>query len=1130
MMFEDAVAVTLEVQTRAGSPLALKRIGNRNVRRPAVEYLPAEKGGLAPGPPGACPPFSGACPHFSATVPAGCLISRSGYFRAFLAGLLVVSTVLTTFSCAEAADEGLDKYNVAVGLYKQSRWKQAAEQFRDFLKSFDKHEKSPLARLYLGLTLINNEDYKGAREELRKFADENRQNLNLGQARYRIGECSYLLDDLPAARTELEGFIRDYPNDPLREHALPYFGDTLLRLGDAAAALRMFDSAIESYPTGKLLEDARFGRARSLESLKRYDDAIRVYQEIATNKTGSRAADAQFHLGASFFERKQFADSVAAYTALIKDFPSSPLVPDARLNAGYGLFQSGQFGPAAQQFQQAAKDPAQQPTAGYWQGRSLKSGGDFAKALEALSSAATFASDKPMLESILYEQGLCERSLQHPAESRGYFERVLSKFPGGELADDSLHALIEMSIETGDLAGADQLLARFKKDFSQSLLKLPVELLTARMELARAGQKLRDKRPAEELNEQYDSAARRFEQVMNGSTIPKTQAQARYYLALTRQMQGNHDQALQLIAPLVEKVLTEPEKNEFTDGLVLQADSYYQTKKYDSAADSIATYISRFSTGRQMARALSLQALIAESRNETEVARSALQRLTTEFPDHPLARLTVQQMAKAAESRGDWVTAGRLYESAYESEKVPEQKAYALRDVAWCAYNRKEYATAAGIYARVVSEFPSQNPGLECRYYQADCLKRIDQLPAAIDVFRKIFESFPADKPVETGDENQLPVEYYYKAGLQVARLYDQAGQGAESDAAYETLLKRFPKPADLDRRLDDWAKMNYHWARTNDDQSRFERADSIWKRLVKEVPLSPLVNNARLSLAESDLLAGRFEEARATFEDLAESASSNDETKELALYQLLVLAVERQRWPDVRTTGKRLVAKFPESQYRYYAVYSEAESYLAATKPDEQDLRIAREKLEFLRDRMTDDAVSKSEWADRVWVLLAEVNFREKKYQDVVTIAEDLKHRKPQSPFIYQTEEIVGRSYKQIPKFDEARAAFQRVLKDPVAYRTETAAKAQFLIGETWFLQQKWDAAATEYQFVYSNYKFPEWQAAALVSAGKCDEEQNEWKFAVETYKRVIKEFPGTIVIDEAKRRLEAAQKRVDR
>ena len=49
-----------------------------------------------------------------------------------------------------------------------------------------------------------------------------------------------------------------------------------------------------------------------------------------------------------------------------------------------------------------------------------------------------------------------QSNLQRPNEARPLFEQVITRFPKGELADDSAYALIEMSIETGDLAFAEQ--------------------------------------------------------------------------------------------------------------------------------------------------------------------------------------------------------------------------------------------------------------------------------------------------------------------------------------------------------------------------------------------------------------------------------------------------------------------------------------------------------------------------------------------------------------------------------------------------------------------------------------------------------------------------------------------------
>ena len=47
----------------------------------------------------------------------------------------------------------------------------------------------------------------------------------------------------------------------------------------------------------------------------------------------------------------------------------------------------------------------------------------------------------------------------------------------------------------------------------------------------------------------------------------------------------------------------------------------------------------------------------------------------------------------------------------------------------------------------------------------------------------------------------------------------------------------------------------------------------------------------------------------------------------------------------------------------------------------------------------------------------------------------------------------------------------------------------AQWMIGESFFHQEKYAEALAEYLRVDDRYPFPRWQAAALLQAGKCHE-----------------------------------------
>jgi TolA-binding protein len=223
---------------------------------------------------------------------------------------------------------------------------------------------------------------------------------------------------------------------------------------------------------------------------------------------------------------------------------------------------------------------------------------------------------------------------------------------------------------------------------------------------------------------------------------------------------------------------------------------------------------------------------------------------------------------------------------------------------------------------------------------------------------------------------------------------------------------------------------------------------------------------------------------------------------------------------------SQRFVKEFPNSTHLPYAQYSEAEAILTSQKADANELAAAKQTLEAVM-KATPPDLPKDAFQGRAWVLSAEIAYREKKYDEIVRLAADLKKSQPKSVFGYQLEELVGRSHKQQADFPAARAAFNKVLADPQAFRTPTAAKSQFLIAETYFLEEKWEDAFLNYQKVYTSYDLPDWQAPALLQSGKCLEQLKEWKDAVKSYEQLIEEFPKSDQVNEARQRLDAAKKK---
>jgi len=1019
------------------------------------------------------------------------------------------------------ADAAADKYNLAVGLYKQSRWALAAQRFDGFLKDHPQHEKAPLATFYLGLAYVNQEEYKAARDTLRSFIKAYPTNMNLPQARYRVAECSYLLDDFPAAQPELQDFIAQHPQDPLVERALPYLGDVQLRQNQAAAALVTFDKALKDFPKGALVDDARFGRARALEGLQKPAEAIEQYRELAANKEGPRAAEALFQIAARQFDAQQFAEAAGSYRELIQTFPKSGLLPSARLNAGYALYQGGKFAEAADQFAAAQQDPASFVTAGYWRGLSLKSQGDVKQAAVVLAAVAKEAGDIPLAESIHFQRAICARQLGDAPGAQALFTQGTDKWPQGEFADDSLHAAAELALDAGDLATANQLLTRFAKDYSGSGLRLHYDLLMGRVDLATASAAVKAQQPVEQINEQYRLASERFDKILKESTVPRTQLLARYYLGLTRQLQNQHDETLKVLAPLIEVVQTDGAKSEFGDALLVLAESQLALKQFEPAQISAEKYLTLFPQGRQVPRALFVVSISAAQRKDVAASNAAVDRLIKDFRTHPLTPVTVLQLAELAESQQDWPVSGARYTALIPLSEGTDNQAFALRGLAWSLFKQKQYAAAADNFDKVVKQFPKHKLNSECAYYRAEALREAGQGEQAVAGYVDVFQRFGPPAPAAPGSEQEAPLLYAYRAGLQRARTLRQLKQVAPADEAYTALLEKFPQPLQLDRLLDEWALMNY-------EAERYAQADEIFARLIAQTPNSELADNARLSLAESDLVNDKLESAQQAFEGLLAAEASDADVKERSLYQLIVLAVDQQRWADVGTLSDRLAKSFPESPHLAYARYGLAEAVVNAAKATEAEVAAAKQQLDAVM-ASAPEKFAKDSFLGRVWVLAAELTNREKRYEDVFKLTEQFKQAHADSIFIYQLEEIVGRSYKQQADFPQARAAFERVIADPLAFRTATAAKSQFLIAETHFLEMKWEEAFLEYQKVYTSYDLPEWQAAALLQSAKCDEQLKQWKEAAATYSQLIEEFPQSEHIPDAQQRLDVARKKAN-
>ncbi len=999
------------------------------------------------------------------------------------------------------ADQAADEYAAAVGFYKQSRWGLAEETFKKFLKDHAKHERVPFARLYLGLALTNLEKYDEARVVLRAFVKEYPNNQQVPQALYRVAESSYFLDDLKSAEPEFQAFFAKSPEDPLREYALPYFGDTLLRLGKAEAAAASFQQAIKLYPQSRMLEDSRWGLAKSLDAQQKFPESLVLYREIAANKAGLRASQAQLQIANRLFEQKDFANAAKEYTDLQKNFPESKQVATARLNAGNAYYELKDYKAAATQFELAAKEPEQAATASYWRGMSQKQLGDLAGASVTLKAAFEFHAQNPIAEQVLFQWADCELRLSQFDSAELHFADVVKRWPQGQWADDSLYFAGEAALQRANRAAtpeirtaAIQAAENYTKQFAttqpNSGLKLYNDLLRGRVLLSRGSDA--DATAAAELIKGVLAAAQR----------PQTQGQARYHLARAQQRLKQHAAVIETLTPVVEQVRKEGAASEFLDGLVLFASSALAEKKFAETVAASADYVRLAPKGEQLDQALVAKSLAEANLKQFDVAKQSIEQLRAALPNSPLIVRTTLQLAEIAYAHKDFNASLDWYTTTVAAGPQSPHFIPALSGQAWSQFEKKQYKPAAEGFARLVKDSPQHALAPEAAFKLGESLQLDNQLDPAAKAFAEAFESFS-------------PGRYGFLAGLETARTLRRLNKIDDADAGYTKLFVKFPKPENLDKLLEEWALMNY-------EAERYPRADEIFKRLIAEAPDSDVADNARFNLAESELLAGKIDDAKAAFRQLEQSPKSDADVQQDSLFRLMAIAEEQQKWEELEKTATAIRTRFAEGRYK-----SDAAFFLALSQLQRQQADPALELLKPLVAAKADPEMKTKDWFPRVFILQAEIQWQKKSYAESIATVADFRAWDAKSKLLYQADEVLGRAFKSQGKFDEARAAFKQAIDDPNGSRTETAAKAQLMLAETYYFQKDYKTALENYLRVYLLYKYPAWQAPALFQAGACDEQLGEWAKAVSDYESLLKEFPQTQWAEDAKPRLEAARQK---
>lgn len=217
-------------------------------------------------------------------------------------------------------EEGSELYLEGIKLFREKKFDEASERFKELLSRYPDSGLAPLAGILMGDSYLNKGETQPAR-----------------------------LNDALRAYQEVR---KDHPKDDIGAMSLLRIGDAYLKLGFSYEAMGSFRRIYSEFPGNRFIPVARMRIARVYLQSGKYQKALKELQIVTdTYPKSSEVVEAHFMKGYVLTQLKRFEDAGRIYqegTARWPDYPKSN--PEMLYAIGENYMSLGKYGMARDTF------------------------------------------------------------------------------------------------------------------------------------------------------------------------------------------------------------------------------------------------------------------------------------------------------------------------------------------------------------------------------------------------------------------------------------------------------------------------------------------------------------------------------------------------------------------------------------------------------------------------------------------------------------------------------------------------------------------------------------------------------------------------------------------------------------
>jgi TolA-binding protein len=681
--------------------------------------------------------------------------------------------------------------------------------------------------------------------------------------------------------------------------------------------------------------------------------------------------------------------------------------------------------------------------------------------------------------------------------ARLWLTQLRQKYPENHLVDEAFLLQLKLTQKAGDDQGVIKLAEQFQTQCADSPHAAQVAEMAGRSFYAISD---------------FDNTVLTYQTLLQQSTVD-VQAETMTAAVRARRSQWLYLQSLgylgmkQYDEAMKELKLAEAynEDSELATLIDLAfATAYFGSQQYSQAVPRYHNFLTHHqseqdnsSDSPEFVRAACEMTICFTELQQWEDARQAFEIMKTRADDK-LVMQTTQYLAEQAYDAQQKELAGEFYEFMAQPGNEQPIVSRGLSGLAWVNMESDD-AAATQVYERLIAEYPDRRFSAKATMARARFLEDKNDTAGANQIYAMVIDRFAA-RPIAN------------EARLRFAHALHQT-RGKQELATAQTLLKDYLQSSS-EKRAADEALYMLGWVMH--DQGKTKQGIVRFQRLVDQHPTSKYWSDAAFRIAQQHLREGKPAEAEALIDKIiAQSdAQSNVPQKVIARarYQKAQQAVAKKDWKQVSSLMQQVIES-DDRELRPRAKYWLAESFYQQQMFNEASQRFAA---------ITDLSAIERKLQPWVRLRMAQCLGKLERWDDAGVVANDALHQFGDFANDYEFTFVSARSKEARGLFDDAEKLYTEVIESANGKDSETAAIAQWRIGEMLFHKEQYEDAIEAYYRVDSLYDHAKWRSAAILQAGKCQEHLGNWKHAVKLYSQILDKYPDSKLAESAQERLQ--------